>query len=298
MCETCPTLAHHIGQPLVGGSGLGQLVLCVAQGVETELQFMTVYATVVHRRTPREHIHISLRRAMDGDVVCGDDGLRTEQPVDAQQVVWRMVGIGLAKSSDIGIGVIAEGLRQGVACLILGHRLLVGQPLQLIERGADEDGDVIGQQGEAGLERLLEQRLSIGRGTEAPHHRRAGLSCADARCHGTLTGGVERVVGHVVDALDVLIVDAQLTQDGLTQFLAHRLRVHVEDGAAHDDGFVEQTTGGGHAEQGAHLTAAARLTEDGDIRWVAAKLADIVTHPPQRGYHIEHSHVPRLPVTG
>ena len=55
--------------------------------VEAEFQFMTVNAAFVYWRAPGEHIHIGWRLSRFTDGVSGDDGLRTEQPVDAQQVL-------------------------------------------------------------------------------------------------------------------------------------------------------------------------------------------------------------------
>ena len=86
-------------------------------------------------------------------------------------------------------------------------------------------------------------------------------------------------------------VNVQFLQHGLAQLLGHSLRVDIQDGTAHDDGLVEQSFGLRHAEQGAHLSAAARLTENSDVCRVAAKLPDVFLNPFQRLYHVEHAHV-------
>ena len=228
---------------------------------------------------------------MGGDGIGSDDGFRTEQPVDAQQVLRRVVRPGLSKGTEIAVGIEAEGTKQFAAGLVLCHRLVVAQTLQLVECRADEDGDIVADAGESRLERLLQQCLSIGCRSEAPHHRCSRLAGADAGGHRTLTGGIERVVGNLVDVLDMLGVDVQLLQHSLTQFLGHLLGVHIEDGTAHDDGFVEQSLGLRHAKQRAHLATPARFTEDGDIRGVAAKLTDVLLHPLQGLHHVEHAHI-------
>ena len=61
---------------------------------------------------------------------------------------------------------------------------------------------------------------------------------------------------------------------------------------------MEQTLSLRHAQQRAHLASPARLTEDGDIRGVAAKLTDILLHPLQGLHHIEHAHIAGILVFG
>ena len=53
----------------------------------------------------------------------------------------------------------------------------------------------------------------------------------------------------------MLLVDAQFFEYGLAEFLGHRLRVDIEDGAAHDDGLVEEPLGLRHTHERAYLTA-------------------------------------------
>ena len=56
--ELCPDTAHHVGQLQVFCRRLGQLVGRVMEGVETELQLMTMHRAFVDRRAPSKEIHI------------------------------------------------------------------------------------------------------------------------------------------------------------------------------------------------------------------------------------------------
>ena len=144
---------------------------------------------------------------MGGDGIGSDDRLRTEQPVDAQQVLWRVVWPSLSKGTEIAVGVETEGTKQFATSLIFCHRLVIAQTLQLVECRSDEDGNVVADAGETWLEGLLQQCLTIRRGTESPHHRCSRLAGADAGGHRTLTGSIERVVGNLIDVLDMLGID-------------------------------------------------------------------------------------------
>ena len=89
----------------------------------------------------------------------------------------------------------------------------------------------------------------------------------------------------------MFLIDTQFLQHGLAQFLGHLLRIHIENGTAHDNGLVEESFGLGHTHQCTHLTAATRFAEDGDIIGVASELSDIVAYPFQGLYSIEHTYI-------
>ena len=57
--------------------------------------------------------------------------------------------------------------------------------------------------------------------------------------------------------------------------------------AALHDGAAEKPFGPGHRQQRAGTQGASRLAEDGDVAGVAAKGADVVPHPLERGELIE-----------
>ena len=228
---------------------------------------------------------------MGGDGIGGDDGFRTEQPVDAQQVLRCMVRISLSKGFEIAAGIEAKSAKQFATGLVLCHRLVVAQALQLVERRADENRDVVADAGEARLERLLQQRLAIGCRTKAPHHRRAWFASANAGSHRTLASSIEGVVRNPIDVLNMFGIDVQLFQHSLTQLLSHLFGIHIEDGTAHDDGLMEESLGLRHAKQRAYLASPTRLTEDGDIRGVATKLTDVLLHPLQGLHYVEHAHI-------
>ncbi len=46
---------------------------------------------------------------------------------------------------------------------------------------------------------------------------------------------------------------------------------------------MEQTLGGGRAEEGGHAHPPGRFAEEGDLARIAAERRDVVTHPPERG---------------
>ena len=188
MGELCPHTAHHVGQLLVGLRRLGQVAAGAVQGVEAELQLLTVDAALADGRAPREHIHPRLCRTALADGVGGDDGLRTEQPVDAQQILRRVAGIGLGKGADVPVSIHAERAEQLAARLVLCHLVVVAQALQLVERRTNHNRSIVGRGSETVLEGLLQQRLTVGSGSETPHHRRTRLAGAYAGGHGTLAG--------------------------------------------------------------------------------------------------------------
>ena len=82
-----PDAAHLVSQQQVVGSRRGQVVLGTMEGVEAELQLVTVNGAVVQWRAPGEHIHIGRRLTLLRNRIGSDDGLGTEEPVDAQQVL-------------------------------------------------------------------------------------------------------------------------------------------------------------------------------------------------------------------
>jgi len=84
LCELCPDCAHGFGELEVGGCGLGQVAAGAVQGVEAKFEFLAVDAAVGRWRAPGEHIHPCLGFAGGGYGVGGDEGLGTEEPVDAQ----------------------------------------------------------------------------------------------------------------------------------------------------------------------------------------------------------------------
>ena len=57
---------------------------------------------------------------------------------------------------------------------------------------------------------------------------------------------------------------------------------------------MKQALGSRHGHQGRYLSAAAGMPKNRDPRGVTAKLRDIVAHPLQCQYEIQHAHVPRL----
>ena len=177
--------------------------------VEAEFQFMPVDRPFVDGRTPSEHISVGLGFTVTADVIGGDDGLGTEEPVDAHEVLWRITRIGLAESADIFVRVVAENRQQRFLGLFHRHRTVVRQTLQFVEGRADDDGDVVGNIGKPRLERLLEQGLTIRSRTESPHHGGAGFAGAYAGCHRPLPCGVELLVRHRLNLVDVFLVDTQ-----------------------------------------------------------------------------------------
>ena len=194
-------------------------------------------------------------------MVSRDDGFGPEEPVNAQQVLRRIVGPCLGKGTDIGIRLIAEGGAEFLTCLFQRQFTVIVQSLQLIERGTHQQRHACREVGKARLERLLQQHLTVGCRTEAPHHRGTWPARSYAGCHGPLSSLVQFLVGNVLDAVHLLFADAQLFQHRLTQGLRHLVVVDVKNGAAHDDSLMEQSLCLGHAHQRADLAASARLTE-------------------------------------
>jgi hypothetical protein len=68
----------------------------------------------------------------------------------------------------------------------------------------------------------------------------------------------------------------------------------ADAGAALHDRLVKQAFCLRHGEQGADLSAAARLTEDRDIAGIAADARRVVAHPLQRQHQVEHADVAGL----
>lgn len=157
LCELCPDGAHGFGELEVGGCGLGQVAAGVVEGVEAKLEFLAVDAAVGRWRAPCEHIHPCLGFAGGGYGVGGDEGLGTEEPVDAQQVLGCVVGVCFAECADVVVGLGAEGGSEFLTCLLHGDGLVVAQALQFVECGADEDGYVGRYVGKSVLEWLLQE---------------------------------------------------------------------------------------------------------------------------------------------
>ena len=163
--------------------------------------------------------------------------------------------IGLAEGADVGIGLVTKGSLQFRAGLLKGDALIVARALQLVERGADHQGNIIADAGKGGLERLLQEHLTIRGGSEAPHHRGARPTGANTGSHRTLTSCIEVFIRYIFDFVDSFFVKSQFLQHGLTQLLCHRLGVDIEDGTTHDDSLVEESLGLRHAHQRTHLAA-------------------------------------------
>src|SRR5208283_2118571 len=72
----------------------------------------------------------------------------------------------------------------------------------------------------------------------------------------------------------------------------------LQRGTALDDGFVKETFGRGHGEEGADFASAAGLAEDGHIAGIASKTADVVVHPLKRRHDVEHADVSRVGKVG
>ena len=113
------------------------------QGVETELQLVTMYRALVYRRAPGKHIHIGRCLTTLGHGIGSNQCFGTEQPVDTQQILWHIVGMCLGKGGNISIGIIAKGSLQLLTSLILGHGLIVTQTLQLVKGGTNHYGDIV-----------------------------------------------------------------------------------------------------------------------------------------------------------
>ena len=102
------------------------------------------------------------------------------------------------------------------------------------------------------------------------------------------------VDGQVAQALGGLIRTADAGREGLTEGLGvgQRLLGQRERAALHDRP-LEQTPGALGDEVSEHGQAAGRLTGDGDVVRVAAELADVALHPPQRGLLVHQPVVAR-----
>ena len=135
--KLCPGAAHQVGQFQVFCRRIRQIVLGAMEGIEAELQFMTVDGAVVQGRSPGEHIHIGGSLTAFGDGISRDDGLRAEEPVDAQQVLVREIGIGLGKGIDVCVCFVAKGGLERFLGLAQGHLLILVQALQFVEGGVD-----------------------------------------------------------------------------------------------------------------------------------------------------------------
>src|SRR5262249_40030866 len=61
--------------------------------------------------------------------------------------------------------------------------------------------------------------------------------------------------------------------------------------SALSDDAMEQPVRFGHRHQRRRLGAAAGLSENCDVVWIAAKLSDVVAHPLQREHKVEHAGV-------
>jgi len=70
--------------------------------------------------------------------VVADEGLGTEEPVDAQQVLGCVVGVCFAECADVVVGLGAEGGSEFLTCLLHGDGLVVAQALQFIQNAGDE----------------------------------------------------------------------------------------------------------------------------------------------------------------
>ena len=82
----------------------------------------------------------SFKSSAVGNGIGCDDGLRTEEPINTQQILRRKIGISRGKILDIGIGISTEGGLQLFLCVIEGECALIVQALQFVKGGADEDG--------------------------------------------------------------------------------------------------------------------------------------------------------------
>ena len=89
--EFRPNVTHRICPVFVGiKCRLRQLVAVVVHHIEAVFEFRTVgaaFIAAIVRFSNGVHIDIRIGLALATDGVSGDDGLGTEQPVDAQQVL-------------------------------------------------------------------------------------------------------------------------------------------------------------------------------------------------------------------
>ncbi len=61
---------------------------------------------------------------------------------------------------------------------------------------------------------------------------------------------------------------------------------------------MKQSLGGGHGHQRGALRASARVPEDGDVIRIATELLDVVAHPGQCRYEVEHPGIARVGEVG
>ncbi len=290
--EVRPAAAHIPGQLPVGLGRLGKDAAVEIGRVETEVQFVAVHRPLVRGGFPGKHIQVGGRYARRGDGIDGNQGLGAEHHVNGQEVLRGVVRPRLGEGRDVFFHPVAEGGNQLLLGFFQRHLRTVGPALELIEGRADHQRDIGGNVRETGLERLLKQHFAVGRGAEAPHHRRTRRPGADAGGHGPLARRHQLAVRHVGQLVQLVRADPQLIHDRAAELLGHRFGIDIEDGAAHNDGLVEQAPGGRHAHQGADLAASARLAEDGDVVRVAAESLDIVPDPFQRLHDVQHPHHP------
>ena len=85
-----------------------------------------------------------------------------------------------------------------------------------------------------------------------------------------------------------------MLQDGIGEPRRALALGEAHAGAALHDGLVEQALGARHGEEGADLSAAARLAEDRDVAGIAAEAGGMLAHPFERGDEIEQAGIARL----
>ncbi len=70
------------------------------------------------------------------------------------------------------------------------------------------------------------------------------------------------------------------------------------DGTALNDGLVEKALCGRHRHQRGNLAAAARLTENGDVRRIAAERCNVVANPLKRFHDVHHADIAAVCILG
>ena len=174
------------------------------------------------------------------------------------------------------------------------HGGVVAAQGEFTGRGAEQHRHIGRRAFGVGIEGFRRDVEAIAyRSESAPHHAAPAFLLIEFRGSTIRQGNVIQP-RHLLQLAHLRRLQAGFFQDSLAQLRAITAADGARDVAAQSHCLVQQPLRLGHRYERADLGTAARLSHNGHIAGVAAKLFNVVVHPLQACHQVEDAHIARL----